>query len=66
MGTFIHGLFDDGKYRGAVLESWLNRKSNTEEHVTARWTRDLDRIADAMAENLDLSLLESRIGISLG
>ncbi|MXY97911.1 MAG: cobyric acid synthase [Gemmatimonadetes bacterium] len=66
MGTFIHGLFDDGKYRGAVLESWLNWTSSSEEHVTARWTRDLDRIADAMAENLDLSLLAGRIGINLG
>ena len=66
MGTFIHGLFDDGKYRGAVLESWLNWTSKSEEHITDRWIRDLDRIADAMTENLDLSLLAGRIGISLG
>ena len=65
LGTFIHGLFDDGKYRNVVLESWLNWKSNSEEHITARWSRDLDRIADAMADNLDLSLLTGRIGIGL-
>lgn len=66
MGTFIHGLFDDGKYRLAVLEAWMDWKSDLQEHVTERWSRDLDRIADAMAENLDLSLLADRIGISLG
>ncbi len=63
LGTFVHGLFDDGKYRGAVLDAWLSRKSNTLEHITSRWMRDLDRIADAMVENLDLSLLANRVGI---
>ena len=66
MGTFIHGLFDDGKYRSAVLEAWMDWKSDLQENVTERWSRDLDRISDAMAENLDLSLLADRIGISLG
>lgn len=66
MGTFIHGLFDDGAYRSAVLAAWMNWKSNSQENVTERWNRDLDRIADAMTENLDLSLLTGRIGISLG
>ncbi len=65
MGTFIHGLFDDGKYRGAVLEAWLNWKSETDENITERWTRDLDRIADAMVERLDLSLLADRLGTNL-
>ena len=62
MGTFIHGLFDDGKYRAAVLEAWLDWKSAAEEDITERWTRDLDRIADAMADNLDLALLERSVG----
>lgn len=65
MGTFIHGLFDDGRYRCAVLEAWLNWRSAAAEDITERWTRDLDRIADAMAVNLDLSLLARRVGVSL-
>ena len=32
---------------------------------TQRWTRDLDRIADAMVERLDLSLLADRLGTNL-
>lgn len=63
MGTFIHGLFDNGKYRSAVLKAWLDWKSKSQENVTERWNRDLNRIADAMAENLDLTLLSRRIGI---
>ena len=65
MGTFVHGLFDNGKYRSAVLESWLNRKTDTDENITERWTRDLDRIANAMASHLDLSFLADRVGTRL-
>lgn len=62
MGTYIHGLFDQAEYRHAVLEEWLGWKASPGEDLRDRWQRDLNRLADALRESLDLSLLEERVG----
>ena len=62
MGTYVHGLFDPAEYRHAVLDEWLGWKTSPGEDLQERWQRDLNRLADALRDNLDLSLLEGRIG----
>ncbi len=62
LGTYVHGLFDLAEFRGAVLEAWLGWGLDPGEDQQKRWWRDLDRLADALRESLDLSLLEERIG----
>ncbi len=62
MGTYVHGLFDRAEYRHAVLEEWLGWKTSPGEDLQERWQRDLDRLADALRDNLDLSWLEERVG----
>ena len=62
MGTYVHGLFDHAEYRHAVLEEWLGWKASPGEDMQERWQRDLNRLADALRDNLDLSLLEERVG----
>ena len=62
MGTYVHGLLDQAEYRHAVLEEWLGWKAAPGEDLQDRWQRDLDRLADALHDNLDLSLLEERVG----
>jgi len=62
MGTYVHGLFDRAEYRHSVLEEWLGWKADPGEDLQKRWQRDLDRLADGLRDNLDLSLLEERVG----
>ncbi|MDE0215701.1 MAG: cobyric acid synthase [bacterium] len=62
MGTYMHGLFDRAEYRHAVLDEWLGWKAAPGENLQDRWQRDLNRLADALRNNLELDLLESRVG----
>ena len=62
MGTYVHGLFDRADYRHAVLEEWLGWKASPGEDLQERWQRDLNRLADTLRDNLDLSQLEERVG----
>lgn len=62
MGTYVHGLFDRADYRHAVLEEWLGWKTSPGEDLQERWQRDLNRLADTLRDNLDLSQLEERVG----
>ena len=62
MGTYVHGLFDQAEYRHAVLEEWLGWQASPGEDLQERWRRDLNRLADALRDNLDLSRLEERVG----
>lgn len=65
-GTYVHGLFDHAPYRDAVLRAWFGGGHSSSEDLAQRWERDLDRLADVLAERLDLSDLEARLGSSLG
>ncbi|MCE2390929.1 MAG: cobyric acid synthase [Proteobacteria bacterium] len=62
LGTYVHGLFDRAGYRRAVLEAWLGLEGSSGEDLSDRWLRDLDRLADALRDGLDLSDLERRVG----
>jgi len=68
MGTYVHGLFDRAQYRSAVLEHWLGHRAapsqaQQDQHVI--WQQDLDRLADALQDHLDLSLLQFRLPVAL-
>ncbi len=62
LGTYVHGLLDRADFRRAVLHHWLSWQTNHTEDQTTRWLRDLDRLADTLRDNLNLSLLHDRIG----
>ncbi len=63
-GTYLHGLFDHAPYRDAVLDAWFGPGADGEP-VAERWEKDLDRLADVLAEHLDLRDLEARVGTRL-
>ncbi|MCP3983704.1 MAG: cobyric acid synthase [bacterium] len=65
LGTYVHGMFDCAPYRDAVLRAWFGAGRHATEDLPDRWQRDLDRLADVLAESLDLSALEARLGVSL-
>ncbi|MCP5057162.1 MAG: cobyric acid synthase [bacterium] len=65
LGTYVHGLFDHAPYRDAVLRAWFGAGLVATEELSERWERDLDRLADVLAESLDLSDLETRLGVTL-
>ncbi len=61
MGTYVHGLFDRAEYRQAVLKHWLGWQSVSELDQQTHWHQDLDRLADALEDHLNLDLLRSRL-----
>ncbi|MCG8589576.1 MAG: cobyric acid synthase [Proteobacteria bacterium] len=63
-GTYVHGLFDRADYRRAVFRTWFGTRTEGED-LERRWRRDLDLLADTLSRELDLSLLESRLGRAL-
>lgn len=65
LGTYVHGLFDHAPYRDAILRAWFGGGSLSTEDLCGRWERDLDRLADVLAESLDLSDLETQLGVPL-
>ena len=62
LGTYVHGLLDRADFRRALLRNWLAWDSSHTEDQTARWRRDLDRLADTLRDHLDLTLLRNRVG----
>ena len=62
LGTYVHGLLDRADFRRALLRHWLAWDSNHAEDQTARWRRDLDRLADSLRDDLDPALLKNRVG----
>ena len=62
-GTYIHGVFDEPGFRRAWLNRARERKgllpldSHTSRSVTARLQGELDRWADHLSRNVDLSCL---------
>ena len=62
LGTYVHGLLDRASFRQVVLQHWLSWGTDHTEDQTARWRRDLDRLADTLRDDLDLSLLARRAG----
>ena len=58
LGTYVHGLLDRAGFRRALLRHWLGFESDHNEDLTARWHRDLDRLAGALRDHLDLTYLD--------
>jgi adenosylcobyric acid synthase len=56
MATYCHGLFDSPQALAVLLE-WAGHKPTATFDPNARRERDLDRLADAVEQSLDLSLL---------
>jgi adenosylcobyric acid synthase len=56
MATYCHGLFDSPEALSALLE-WTGYKPSGAFDPNARRERDLDRLADALEQSLDLGLL---------
>jgi adenosylcobyric acid synthase len=54
--TYCHGLFDAPQALSALLE-WAGHKPSSQFDANERRERDLDRLADAVEENLDLARL---------
>lgn len=68
-GTYLHGLFDEGRFRRAFLNyvrslrdlPLVSRESvSWQEHVD----RELDRLADFLTRHLNMPLLERMLGLS--
>ena len=56
LATYCHGLFDTPEALSALLE-WAGHKPTRDFDPNARRENDLNRLADAVEENLDLALL---------
>ena len=56
MATYCHGLFDSPEALSALLE-WTGYKPTASFDPNARRERDLDRLADALEQSIDLELL---------
>ncbi len=68
-GTYLHGLFDEGAFRRAFLNyvrnlrglpPYTGRGISWQEYVDT----ELDRLADVLAEHLNIPLLERVLGLS--
>ena len=62
LGTYVHGLLDRAGFRRSLLRHWLAWDTDHTEDQTTRWHRDLDRLAVALRDHLDLRLLHDRVG----
>jgi adenosylcobyric acid synthase len=56
LATYCHGLFDNPEALNALLE-WAGHKPTSSFDPNQRRERDLDRLADAVEESLNLELL---------
>ena len=56
LATYCHGLFDTPEALAALLE-WAGHKPTSRFDPNERRERDLDRLADAVEESLDLDRL---------
>jgi adenosylcobyric acid synthase len=56
MATYCHGLFDSPEALSALLE-WTGYKPSGSFDPNARRERDLDRLADAVEQSIDLDLM---------
>jgi adenosylcobyric acid synthase len=70
LGTSIHGLFDEPGFRCHYLNEIRKRKGimvpsiSSYEHAKSVRMQAYDRLADLLANNLDLSSLAARVGLS--
>jgi adenosylcobyric acid synthase len=62
-GTYMHGLFDNDRFRAALLNRL--RRSKGMQEVSGTWQRDepLDRLADHLEKHLDMPRLLAICGL---
>ncbi len=62
-GTYMHGLFDNDRFRAALLNRLRRSKGMAE--VSGRWQRDepLDRLATHLEQHLDMARLLAICGL---
>ncbi|THF63991.1 cobyric acid synthase [Pseudothauera nasutitermitis] len=61
LGTYVHGLFDRPEGLAALL-AWAGAEETAHVDLAARREADLDRLADVLAEALDLGRLADCLG----
>ncbi|GHO46397.1 cobyric acid synthase [Ktedonospora formicarum] len=63
-GCYLHGLFENDAFRHGVLQAlWERRGVNAPDMKPFAREQAYDRLADMLAEHLDLSQLRSMIGL---
>ena len=66
LGTYVHGIFDNDKFRRDIL-NLIRRKKNlppieVTRNISAEKQKNYDRLAEIVRENLNMELLEKIIG----
>jgi adenosylcobyric acid synthase len=59
-GTYLHGIFDEAAARDALLR-WAGLNVTEEFDYHARREADINRLADSIEENIDLSTIDKLI-----
>jgi adenosylcobyric acid synthase len=66
-GTYLHGIFDDDKFRHAFLAAARSFHSLAPAGHFERWKQkredSLDRLADAVRQSLDLTTIFKMVGL---
>jgi adenosylcobyric acid synthase len=67
-GTYVHGIFDDDRFRHAFIDAARHRSglapARAHIYVTANRERRIDRWADHLRQSLDLTLIRDWISAS--
>ncbi len=62
IGTYLHGLFESTPACNALL-SWAGLKNIKTADYSQRCNNDIDRIADAVEQHLDMAAIDSLLGL---
>ncbi|HHM04146.1 MAG TPA: cobyric acid synthase [Gammaproteobacteria bacterium] len=65
MATYVHGLFEDAAACAALLR-WAGLQDPVPLDFQQRREADIDRLADALEEHLDLSVVTTLLGLAAG
>ncbi len=63
MGTYLHGLFESTPACNALL-GWAGLKTVQTADYMQRCNNDIDRIADAVEQHLDMAAIDSLLGLA--
>ena len=66
LGTTLHGFFDDDRLRHAFLSDLAGEEWESDVVFTAVRHKQADRLADLLAEHLDLEAVCALLGLSAG
>ncbi len=68
MGTYLHGIFDDAEFRGALLSLLYSRKGLVRKEVSSVSYREYreyqyDKLADTIRDNIDMDKIYDIMGM---